>query len=216
MENMRVMSNASLEPWIGNAIDLTLSDGTHRIGLLQRVDGKWAQLSAGRGMPAILDGGKVLISDMISIVRASRNWSAHRRRGESMASHPAVPLHLRAAEHHRFAADYHELAGKRYEAGDHAQAAHYALLAQAHALHAGGFMSDAAKIHAERHGGDKTLPLLIVTLNRTEFLGAAGAAPAILLNRPVKPVVLATANGDQFRNGGRRRASSGVPRDRSR
>jgi hypothetical protein len=72
-----------------------------------------------------------------------------------MATHPALPVHLRAAEHHRSAAEYHELAAKRYEAGDHAQAAHYALLAQAHALRADGFMSDAAKIHAEQHGGDK-------------------------------------------------------------
>jgi hypothetical protein len=76
MEHTHKMSNASLEPWIGNAIDLTLSDGTHRIGLLQKVDGQWAQLSAGRGLPALLDGGKVLISDTISIVRAARNWSA--------------------------------------------------------------------------------------------------------------------------------------------
>jgi N4-(beta-N-acetylglucosaminyl)-L-asparaginase len=41
-----------------------------------------------------------------------------------------------------------------------------------------------------------------VTLNRTEFLGVAGAAPAILLSRPAKPMVLATANGGQFTNGG--------------
>jgi N4-(beta-N-acetylglucosaminyl)-L-asparaginase len=41
-----------------------------------------------------------------------------------------------------------------------------------------------------------------VTLNRTEFLAAGSAAPAILLSRPVKPLVLATANGDQFKNGG--------------
>jgi hypothetical protein len=71
-----------------------------------------------------------------------------------MAKHPAIESHTRAAEHHRAAADYHELAAKRYELGDHAQAAHYALLAQAHLFHASGFMSDAAKIHAEAHGGN--------------------------------------------------------------
>jgi hypothetical protein len=75
MENTHTISNASLEPWIGNAIDLTLSDGTHRIGLLQKVDGEWAQMSAGRGLPVLLDGGKVRISDTVSLVRASRNWS---------------------------------------------------------------------------------------------------------------------------------------------
>lgn len=72
-----------------------------------------------------------------------------------MPTHPATQPHLQAAEHHRAAADYHELAAKRYDLGDHAQAAHYALLAQAHAFHARGFMTDAAKIHAEQHGGNK-------------------------------------------------------------
>jgi N4-(beta-N-acetylglucosaminyl)-L-asparaginase len=41
-----------------------------------------------------------------------------------------------------------------------------------------------------------------VTLNRTEFLGVGSAAPALLLSRPVKPIVLATVNGNQFKNGG--------------
>jgi hypothetical protein len=72
-----------------------------------------------------------------------------------MATHPAVQSHLNAAQHHKAAAEFHELAVKRYELGDHAQAAHYTLLAQAHAFHASGFMSDAAKIHAEQHGGNK-------------------------------------------------------------
>jgi len=72
-----------------------------------------------------------------------------------MSEHPALATHAKAAEHHRAAADFHELAAKRYASGDHAQAAHYALLAQAHALHARGYMSDAAKIHAEKHGGNQ-------------------------------------------------------------
>ncbi len=72
-----------------------------------------------------------------------------------MPAHSASQPHLQAAEHHRSAADYHELAAKQYDLGDHAQAAHYALLAQAHSLHARGFMTDAAKIHAEQHGGNK-------------------------------------------------------------
>jgi hypothetical protein len=73
MNIIGVMNDASLLPWLGNIIDLTLSDGTHRIGLLQKVDGEWAQLSPGRGNPPIIDGGKVRISDAVSIVRASRN-----------------------------------------------------------------------------------------------------------------------------------------------
>ncbi len=39
-------------------------------------------------------------------------------------------------------------------------------------------------------------------LNRTEFLGVASAAPTVLVRRPVKPIVLATANGGKFTNGG--------------
>lgn len=66
------MTDTHLEPWIGTTIDLTLSDGTHRIGLLQKVDGQWAQLNAERRKPALLDGGKVRISDTVSIVRVSR------------------------------------------------------------------------------------------------------------------------------------------------
>lgn len=73
MNIIGVMNDASLLPWLGNIVDLTLSDGTHRIGLLQKVDAEWAQLSAGRGNAAIIDGGKVRISDAVSIVRASRN-----------------------------------------------------------------------------------------------------------------------------------------------
>jgi hypothetical protein len=72
-----------------------------------------------------------------------------------MSSHPAVPFHLKAAEQHRSAADYHELAAKRYDLGDHAQAAHFTLIAQAHTRRAQGFMSEAAKVHAEQHGGNK-------------------------------------------------------------
>ena len=71
------------------------------------------------------------------------------------SAHPAAEAHARAADHHRTAADMHELAAKRYEHGDHAQAAHFTLLAQAHAHEAAGFMSVAAKLHAEQHGGNK-------------------------------------------------------------
>ena len=73
MERLHVMNGSSLEPWLSNIIDLTLSDGTHRVGLLQKIDGEWAQLTTGRGMPPILDGGRVRISDAVSIIRGARN-----------------------------------------------------------------------------------------------------------------------------------------------
>jgi len=59
------------------------------------------------------------------------------RRGES----PSMDDH-KAVKHHT-------------DAAAHEQAAHHALLAHAHMQHAGEFMSDAAKIHAELHGGNK-------------------------------------------------------------
>jgi N4-(beta-N-acetylglucosaminyl)-L-asparaginase len=55
-----------------------------------------------------------------------------------------------------------------------------------------------------------------MTLNRTEFLALGSAAPAILVNRTVKPIVVATNNGNQFKNGGTQtcveRAFAGISR----
>jgi hypothetical protein len=74
MDKVHVMTRAYLEPWIGNVIDLTLSDGSHRVGLLQKVDDQWAQLHAGAGKPALLDGGKVRIADTVLITRAAYDY----------------------------------------------------------------------------------------------------------------------------------------------
>lgn len=53
-------------------------------------------------------------------------------------------------------------------------------------------------------------------LDRSTFLTAAATAPAVLRAAPAKPLVLATANGDQFRNGGTQtcveRAFAGIAR----
>ncbi len=51
--------------------------------------------------------------------------------------------------------DDHKAVKHHTDAAAHEQAAHHALLAHAHMQHAGEFMSDAAKIHAELHGGNK-------------------------------------------------------------
>jgi hypothetical protein len=72
-----------------------------------------------------------------------------------MAMQNAGDSHRHAALHHRLAADNHDLAAEHYSHGDHEKAAHFALLAHAHMQHAGQFMSDAAKIHAELHGGNR-------------------------------------------------------------
>jgi hypothetical protein len=72
-----------------------------------------------------------------------------------VASHPAVDHHTNAAAHLRTAAEHSAKAAELYSHGKHEQAAHFALLAHAHMQHAGQFMTDAAKIHAELHGGNK-------------------------------------------------------------
>ncbi len=63
--------------------------------------------------------------------------------------------HRRASLHLRTAADHSDKASELYSHGMFEQAAHYALLAHAHLQHAGQFMSDAAKAHAELHGGNR-------------------------------------------------------------
>ena len=72
-----------------------------------------------------------------------------------MTTHQAIDLHTNAAAHLRSAADYSQQAAEKYTHGAHQEAAHFALLAHAHMQHAGQFMSDAAKVHAELHGGNR-------------------------------------------------------------
>jgi hypothetical protein len=48
-------------------------DGTHRIGLLQRVDAQFVRLTVGHGEAKLPDKGMVQIDQAASIVRASRN-----------------------------------------------------------------------------------------------------------------------------------------------
>ncbi len=73
----------------------------------------------------------------------------------SVPSPKLAQSHIDAASHLRQAGEFSELAAKKYSHGEHAMAAHYALLAHAHMQHAGTFMSDAAKVHAELHGGNR-------------------------------------------------------------
>lgn len=72
-----------------------------------------------------------------------------------MANHQAIIPHSEAASHLRTAAEFSDRAAESYSHGAHEQAANFALLAHAHMQHAGQFMSDAAKIHAELHGGNR-------------------------------------------------------------
>jgi len=62
-----------LEPWNGNIVDLTMLDGTHRTGLLQRIDAEWVRLKT-PGTPKSASGDELVrISQAASIARFARN-----------------------------------------------------------------------------------------------------------------------------------------------
>jgi hypothetical protein len=67
------LTDEHLEPWNGNIVDLTMADGSHRTGLLQRIDRTTVRLRPVPGAPAVPDGGIVRIADATSVARASRN-----------------------------------------------------------------------------------------------------------------------------------------------
>jgi hypothetical protein len=71
MMQTKSITAENLEPWNGNIVDLTMLDGTHRTGLLQRVDAEWVRLK--NPGPKTADDGLVRISLAASISRAARN-----------------------------------------------------------------------------------------------------------------------------------------------
>jgi hypothetical protein len=68
----RSLTAAHLEPWRGNIIDVTMIDGSHRIGLLDRMEEGVARLRAVAGFKNP-DGGSFRIADAMRLQRASRN-----------------------------------------------------------------------------------------------------------------------------------------------
>jgi hypothetical protein len=72
MTNAKPLTAENLEPWNGNIVDLTMLDGTHRTGLLQRVDAEWVRLKS--PSPAKSgDDGLVRIALAASVARFARN-----------------------------------------------------------------------------------------------------------------------------------------------
>ena len=63
----------NLEPWNGNIVDLTMIDGSHRVGLLKRLDKHRVMLKTGRGEPKLPDDGIVQINETTMVSRAWRN-----------------------------------------------------------------------------------------------------------------------------------------------
>jgi hypothetical protein len=73
MQTPSTLTAEHLEPWNGNVVELTMLDGTHRVGLLQRVDAQWVRLKVGPGAARLPDGGLIQIDQATAISRASRN-----------------------------------------------------------------------------------------------------------------------------------------------
>ncbi len=73
MKPATIMTDENFEPWNGNIVDLTMSDGSHRSGLLARVDRTFVRLKPVGGAKASSEDGLVRIADTASIARAARN-----------------------------------------------------------------------------------------------------------------------------------------------
>jgi hypothetical protein len=69
----RSLTAEHFEPWRGNIIDVTMVDGSHRIGLLEKVEDRYARLRAVGSLLALPDGGAIRLADTMTIERASRN-----------------------------------------------------------------------------------------------------------------------------------------------
>src|ERR1700689_3886930 len=71
----RGLTAAHLEPWKGNIIDVTMLDGSHKIGLLERMEEgtRTARLRTVGGVNDRPQVGVIQIADVKTIERASRN-----------------------------------------------------------------------------------------------------------------------------------------------
>ena len=69
-------------------------------------------------------------------------------------SKEAATLHRQAAEHYAAAALAHTKAAQAYTEGDDLQAAHWAIMADAHAAHAEESKLDAYKEHLDEHADE--------------------------------------------------------------
>jgi hypothetical protein len=73
MNSTRSLTAEHLEPWNGNIVDVTMADGSHLTGLLQRVDDDWVRLGANDGSKTRPGTGLVRISETVKVGRAERN-----------------------------------------------------------------------------------------------------------------------------------------------
>ncbi|MGA8691820.1 MAG: hypothetical protein WB662_18435 [Methyloceanibacter sp.] len=97
-------------------------------------------------------GGSLDAKSNVQWLEKIRNFDG----GDQICLHKAFKLITRQRrsimpEHHAKAAKHHLEAAKHHEAGKHETAAHHALMAHGHHLHALHHEEEAAKMHAEKH-----------------------------------------------------------------
>lgn len=75
-------------------------------------------------------------------------------------SQEAAQHHHNAAEHFSQAAYHHKQAQKLHEAGRHEEAAHHAVLAQAHQHYASVYATEASKSYMNEHGHSRAMAVV--------------------------------------------------------
>lgn len=69
----RPLTAAHFEPWRGNIIDVTMMDGSHFVGLLERMENDTASVRTIRGVNESRQVRVLQIGESVAIERASRN-----------------------------------------------------------------------------------------------------------------------------------------------
>jgi hypothetical protein len=69
----KALTAAHFEPWKGNIIDVTMLDGSHKIGLLERTEAGTARLRSVGGTNDRVTFGVIQIAEAMTVQRASRN-----------------------------------------------------------------------------------------------------------------------------------------------
>jgi hypothetical protein len=69
----RPLTAAHFEPWRGNIIDVTMMDGSHHVGLLERMENDTASMRTMRGVNETRQVSTLKMGESVAIERASRN-----------------------------------------------------------------------------------------------------------------------------------------------
>jgi hypothetical protein len=68
----RPLTAAHLEPWRGTVVDLTMADGTHRIGRVESIERGSVQLRGPADSDELPGDGLVRLAEAVTVGRAPR------------------------------------------------------------------------------------------------------------------------------------------------